>query len=435
MLRAAATSADITPIPGSVLQGHWSLNRSHSVLLPLKVSALVLEEGRGRLAILTVDALGVPREFTARLRAQITTDTGIPHQQIMVCASHTHCAPAMLPIMQMQPDEAFVRSVYQAAVECVTRACAELEPAQIGLGSGSAYFNVNRRPLPGATTMLPNDAAVIDHRARVLVIRSRDQRPVATLFHFVCHPVSRSGSEGWISSDYPGAARAQIESQIGGHAMFIPGCFANIRPRMVDAQNRFRSATAEELQQIGDELAASIVRTVRSTRCEESPTSLRGVEIPVVVPFAAPPSAELCRSELEDQTPIGVNLRAPWARHVLHLLKTQTFPAGEETSMQAFKIGPLLLIGIPGEPALEIGLAIERMVSRSREIADVWSVGYCNDMLGYLCTRRQYSEGGYETGAYVYFQRPAPFQNEEEALLQGTQALCSALWPPARNIG
>ena len=46
-MKSGVATADITPEPGPVLQGHWSSNPSHSVLYPLEVRAIVFEEGGG----------------------------------------------------------------------------------------------------------------------------------------------------------------------------------------------------------------------------------------------------------------------------------------------------------------------------------------------------------------------------------------------------
>lgn len=92
--------------------------------------------------------------------------------------------------------------------------------------------------------------------------------------------------------------------------------------------------------------------------------------------------------------------------------------------MQAMRIGSVLLASIPGEPALEIGMAIERtLLQAGADLHDVWSVGYTNDMLGYLCTEAHHAEGGYEPTAFVYFDRPAAFREEEKVLVAGARRL------------
>ena len=122
-----------------------------------------------------------------------------------------------------------------------------------------------------------------------------------------------------------------------------------------------------------------------------------------------------------DESERGQLLTGPWARQVLEMAASATIPSEKPTEMQLLQVGPLTLVTIPGEPVQEIGHAIEK---RLRNIsADLWPVGYANDEVGYLCTERQYEEGGYEPNAYPYYGEPAPFQGEENIILQTADAL------------
>ena len=72
------------------------------------------------------------------------------------------------------------------------------------------------------------------------------------------------------------------------------------------------------------------------------------------------------------------------------------YPEGDERNqfaLQALKIGPYLLLTIPGEPMVEYGLQVERAIG-DRAIPIV--IGYANGSLGYICTDKAFEEGGYE---------------------------------------
>jgi hypothetical protein len=78
--------------------------------------------------------------------------------------------------------------------------------------------------------------------------------------------------------------------------------------------------------------------------------------------------------------------------------KTVTLPAAKEGEtvqcpLQAMKIGPYLLLTIPGEPMVEYGFRLEKGVG-DRAVPIV--VGYANGSLGYICTAKAFAEGGYE---------------------------------------
>src|SRR5947207_1125136 len=114
---AGVGAADFTPEPGLILQGHLSKNPAHAVLYPLEARALVLRSGETTVCLITLDVIGIDLAFTNRLRDKLSAELAIPRENIVVFASHTHCAPAMLANLAMTPDPRFVAQVEAAAVE------------------------------------------------------------------------------------------------------------------------------------------------------------------------------------------------------------------------------------------------------------------------------------------------------------------------------
>jgi hypothetical protein len=62
------------------------------------------------------------------------------------------------------------------------------------------------------------------------------------------------------------------------------------------------------------------------------------------------------------------------------------------TNLSLIALSDIALVGIPGEPFVEFGLALKRNPS----FAHTFVAGYCNDLIGYIPTREAYAEGGYE---------------------------------------
>ena len=63
--------------------------------------------------------------------------------------------------------------------------------------------------------------------------------------------------------------------------------------------------------------------------------------------------------------------------------------------LMALKIGPYLLLTMPGEPMVEIGLKLEAAIGdRATPIV----IGYANGNVGYIATTDAYGPGGYEPG-------------------------------------
>ncbi len=418
MIQSGVASGDITPEPGLVLQGHWNTNPSHSVLYPLEVRTVVFADGDMRIAIATLDVIGITKATTDRIRAQVANI--IPGDSVMIACSHTHCAPATLPCLGMAPDPEFMDRIVDTTAACIAEAAGALQPVTLGLGCGSAHFNINRRPLPGASSMTLNYGGIVDRRVRVLQITGENGIPLATLFHYSCHPTTLSGSKGIISPDFPGIARSRIEQTLGCKALFLPGCFGNIRPAILSETGGFTSATKEQLDACGHELGDEVCRVSTGLNTQRAEgVSARRTDI--AMPFGDLMPEEELKKMATDESERGQLLTGPWARQVLEMAASDTIPSAKPTEMQLIQVGPLTLVTIPGEPVQEIGHAMEKRLRNTS--ADLWPVGYANDEVGYLCTERQYEEGGYEPNAYPYYGEPAPFQGEEATILQTADAL------------
>jgi neutral ceramidase len=431
---AGVAVADITPPIGTPLQGHFSLHlESRGLLAPLEIRSVVFQNESTTVVIIAADLIAVPLDMTRRVRAAISQKHSIALSHILIAASHTHCGPATLPSIGLRPQADVLSQIERAMIGSVDQAMSALEPVTLGVGASAAHFNINRRPLPGQTEMFPNDAGVVDRRVRILRVDRADGSPLVVLFHYSCHPTAKNGSDGMISPDYPGFARARIEKMLGCRAAFLPGCFGNIRPNIVDAHGKFVSATAEQLMGMRDELGDAVVHAAKFTR-SFADDRLAAEEREVFFPFGE----MLPREEIEEMSKrLDQPLRADWAKRQSDELDRDPAAAprrgaGEKSVMQAVRIGTVALVAIPGEPVQEIGYEIER--GAANEWADVWPVGYANDQIGYLCTPRMYAEGGYEPTAYVVYDRPAPYRDEEAIIVTNAAELLRSISPRSTNL-
>lgn len=418
-MRCGVASGDITPEPGMILQGHWSTNPSHSVMYPLEVRAIVFEDDGVRSAIVTLDVIGVTLDLTKQIRKAVSEL--IPTESVMVACSHTHCGPPVLPCLGMVPDADYLQRIVDVSANCIKQAVADLQTVTIGLGCGSTDFNISRRPLPGTDSMVANYGMLVDRRVRVLRIDGAEGT-LAVLFHYSCHPTTFNGSNGFISYDYPGIARAHIERELNCKALYLAGCFGNIRPAILTEDGGFTSATKEQLDACGDALGREVCR-VSDWLQTRKVAGISSQTLDVDMPYGDPMSREQLQEWAADESDRGRLMTGPWAKGVLALLDGEGIPESRATQMQRMTIGPIALVSIPGEPVQEIGHAIEKDVRSLLDVEDLWPVGYANDEIGYLCTKRQYGEGGYEPNAYPYYGDPAPYKDEERVILEAAQKM------------
>ena len=142
-LRAAVGKVDITPKTHEILWGFEGRSApSTGTLDPLYARILVLEAGKTRLAIVAVD-LG--RSFGEAsldaLQARVRAQSGI--SCLLVCVSHTHSAPIVNDAYK-GPRPAWEQNALDGIAASIAAAVDRLQPAKIGVGTGSVFIGHNR---------------------------------------------------------------------------------------------------------------------------------------------------------------------------------------------------------------------------------------------------------------------------------------------------
>jgi hypothetical protein len=455
-LQAGLAVQDITPPVGVHLQG-YTRGPSTGIRDRLQAKALVLDDGTCRVALVTADLLGLDDDLVQRVRARVEQRTGIPSNAVLIACSHTHSGPAIqtLGYLPVHPD--YQQLVAERLVTVVGEAATAPPVAvRLGAGTGEVRFNVNRRVRrPSDTPMLPNPHGPADRRVRVFRLDPADAplppgtlggallpqaELVALLFSYSCHPTVLDGRNLRISGDYPGMAQRFIEHAYDSDdtsrrpvAMFLPGCFGNVRPYLLNAEGRFRGGTDYELRALGRMLGAEVVKVAEQITTEPV-ESIAAASQRVWLPYAKLPSPDGLRALL------GTGPQQDFfARRFLEILDREgKLPEGEEATIQVIRLGRHWLVATPGETFQEIGLSIEAglveygLADPSRG-DQVWALGYSNGNVGYLCTALSHSEGGYEPGrAHIGYLRPGPFAPDVEALLISTALALAWQLGPAR---
>ena len=80
----------ITPEIGAEMPGSISKRLSQSVHDDLLVNAMIMDDGDTQLVLAGLDGLSIKRSTTLNARGQIADAIGIPADNVLIAASHTH---------------------------------------------------------------------------------------------------------------------------------------------------------------------------------------------------------------------------------------------------------------------------------------------------------------------------------------------------------
>jgi len=115
---------DITPPVGTPLAGSLQPRPSIGIEDPLYVKAIVLESGGRKLAYAVFDLIALNRKEGDRGVALSSERTGIPQENIVWAATHTHTGPYTSHLFDDEPavDEKYLATIPDRMAECIVRA-------------------------------------------------------------------------------------------------------------------------------------------------------------------------------------------------------------------------------------------------------------------------------------------------------------------------
>jgi neutral ceramidase len=235
---------NITPAEPLWMAGYAARTRpADGELHDLWAKALVLEdEVGGRVLLITLDLLGVDRDFTTRLTQRLESEAGWERARVAVCCSHTHSGPVagtlllgMYPLdgQQQQWIQAYTRDLEDRLVQLAQRAAEKLEPMQVGWANGHCSIAVNRRNNPEPEVPARRTAGQlvgpVDHDVPILVLRDSQNTVRGVVFGYACHATTLN-DQMWCG-DWPGFAQLELETKFPHcQAMFFAGCGGDQNP-------------------------------------------------------------------------------------------------------------------------------------------------------------------------------------------------------------
>ncbi len=242
VLRAGTARVDITPRKFPVLVCGGFLSRSaDSVTDPVFARCLVIDDGAKKLVLMVVDVVGFRSPLVETVKEAASKATGIPRNQMMISATHTHSGGSVLSGLGTEADPEYSKFLPGKLVECIEKAAGDLRRARIGWSSedhpeGTHCRRFIRRPdcigvdPTGRRTvramMHPGyqnpdyigPCGPSDPEVSVLAVQDLDGKPMALLANYSMHYFGARP----ISADYYGDfARILAKTLADGDESFV----------------------------------------------------------------------------------------------------------------------------------------------------------------------------------------------------------------------
>ena len=465
-ISAGVGRKSIEPKVGLRLCGSLRDEFSTAVHNQLLTSALVFEAKGEHVVIVAIDAIIFSLDEAATIRSAVADAVGLGIDRVFLNLSHTHAVPAPPSFNEFDPEDGdqlsanleYFDFVVEQTAAAAREARANLQPASLAMNEGEVQIGVNRREvLPDGTLALgENPNGPRDDRVGVVRVETLDGETIATVVHYSCHPDILGPKSTLVSPDFIGPMRTFVENNVGGFAMFIQGCCADVDPvvGIVVGDDGER-----ETDRLGSLLGAEVVKTLlrigdrrvrdhreywksqnstvtgwayEAAELEEATIAVSNSSINL--PLRKLPSLEECR-EYQQQAEknwsaakgdlslalsdrLVARRRALWANIQLEAANSGR-DLRVDLPLQAIRIGPFALIGIPAEVFVEIGKQIEDRVRKLAESTGCrpFTSGYTNGVYFYVPTAKSFPAGGYEVDSHRNYLKPSGPTTEWEPLL------------------
>ena len=228
-LQVGAAKVDITPsadaeLPMSGYAGRREgFKRIHDHIY---ARAIVLSDGERMAALVAWELIGVPDAIWEELSQRIARESGIPVECLLLIAVHDHAAPSPFGMYgNNSPKSAvYTKQVEDATVEAVRSAKENLQPAKIGIGTGRAYVNINRREYSheNGWWLGYNREGPSDKTVTVVRFDTMSGRPIAFIINYAVHAVVMGDENYEISGDLAGATSRYVENYYRGRREDAP---------------------------------------------------------------------------------------------------------------------------------------------------------------------------------------------------------------------
>ena len=413
MTKIGIASINITPQHPVWLTGYGNRDhRSEGAYQSLIAGAISIAGDTDEVLILTADLIGYDLAYAAAAKNQIAESTGLLPHQIVLTATHTHCAPFFYPMaMPGEVEKGYAEFLLNQLVQIAVSAKNQQVEGTVEFSRGHSDFGVSRR-LPdgeGGVLFAPNPNGPMDRDLDTLWLSNTNGALIGSLTIFGCHPTSRGGY--MLGGDYPGFLCRVLSEHTQAPSFFATGCAGNIRPWFKGENNGFNTPSLEELEAASRRIADEVMES------RPHATPVNAEELSVTSQFHHLPYAELPDdASLRDKAENHANpLIRHWASEMLKLSAIGGLPSSCPQEIQVVQFSEAIrAIFLGGEVLAEIGLHIKSALQPATTI----TVAYSNGLIAYVPSKDTYNLGGYEVaGSHFYFLRPAPFAKEIEDLI------------------
>ena len=416
-LQAGFGRVNVNSMMGIRLRGNGLIRPADGILDDLEINALAVSDGEKTAIMIALDSCAMEWECAKEFKRSISESTKLPQEAIYLHAVHTHTAPFLRKNTSDPLEKEYFQFVSRKMADVSLLALADMKPSKMGYNVGTApELAFVRRFLmkDGTTKTNPkiNDPNVLrpigkaDHRVGVLRF-DREGKESIVLVNYGNHPDVIGGCK--LSADWPGALRREVERIIPKtKCVFFNGalgdvnhinCFPWLKGEERMSESAFGHGYAYS-QYIGRALACTVAQAYDFTKYREV-CSISFMQKMITVPTNMPKPEDMPEAHRLQRLYLEKGLEAlpgdemeqnTLVYETKRMIDFEHGPEAMDIQISAVGIGPVALIGAPGEMFVETGMKLKKTKGWDLVLPTSITNGYYS----YLPTNEAFLEGGFE---------------------------------------
>ncbi len=363
--------------------------------------AIVIDDGKTRLAIVILDAIGFMNNDVIDVRERVSKEAGITYA--IIASTHTHEATDLLGIWGKNPFQSGINPTHMEyvknqAAKAIETAAKNIRPVRLSVS----------QDLTGALPLVIDTRMPQVFDSGLRLIRFQDEetgKTLGTLINWGDHPETLWSDNLLLTSDFPHFVREGIEkgvfskdslmkAGVGGIAVYASGAVGGLmttHPRLTVKDpfsgEEFKAPTFEKAAAQGKQLA------YLSLNAMEKPEEIIDSASISIIAKTVPIPLENTMFKLAAMMGVMKRGTTGWMKM--------------KSELSVVKIGPISLVTIPGELYPEIlNGGVEAPFGQDYAIAPVevpairdmmpgkykFMFGLANDEIGYILPKSQWDE-------------------------------------------
>lgn len=391
----------ITPEVGGRLCGYVPDHFSESVADDLTATAFYFKQGELQALMVSITVCAIQTALAQNILALIQERFGIPKNNCMLCATHTHSGPVTLgtsgwgDLDQKYCDEIFIPAILKA----VKKAVDNIQPVKMGTASGNSFVGINRRALneENEIELSQNPWGPFNPKMTVISFADLSGNKIANIIHYGAHGTA-AGRNVEITRDWSGLMVDTLEKQSGALTAFFNGPEGDVGPRLSNKETIGDLGYVHELGAVAAQDAVRIYDEIYSYTDVALSVSHKKLQIPLKKRI----SLDDAKQMLEFYKDYNENLFG-----MIHKRLENTIQSYEdgfvdqeacEVEQTIIALSDLVFAAFPYELFSEIGMRINQAVKTK----SVLSLSNTNGSEGYFITQDAVCRGGYEVDMFIH---------------------------------